>query len=153
PRRLPLEAQPQLRRRRLPAARLAHEAERRSRLERERDAVDRAHPLGAPAEETAPDRKVLAEGGGLEHSAHAGGAPAAGAAIPGVSSQQRVTCPASTTVSGGASTRQRSITDGQRGANAHPAGRRARSGGWPSMAVSRPVRRPRRGMDSSSARL
>ena len=80
-------------------------------------------------------------------------APPPGAPAPGASSQQRVTWPASTTVSGGASTRQRSITDAQRGAKAQPAGSRARSGGWPSMAVSRAARAPRRGMDSSSARL
>ncbi len=71
----------------------------------------------------------------------------------GASSQQRATCPSPTGRSGGASTRHRSMTCGQRGANAQPPGSRARSGGWPSMAARRAARAPSRGMDSSSARL
>ena len=97
------------------------------------ESTARTSPVDA-AEQPAPHREVLGEPLDLEERAHAG-----------VSSQQRATWPGADRRSGGASTRQRSITCGQRGANAQPPGSRARSGGWPSMAARRATRAPRRG--------
>src|ERR1700752_2404431 len=74
-------------------------------------------------------------------------------ALTGAESQQRLVWESATRNSGGASVRHRSMTLGQRGWNAQPGGGADGSGGWPSMAVSRWRLSPRRGIDSSSARV
>ena len=123
---------------------IADEAERPAGVDRERDGVHRAHEPGLPSQDAAAQGEVLGERRRLEERrrAHAG-----------ASSQHRLDRPAAGVNSGGSSARQRSITRGQRGANAHPGGSAARSGGWPSMAVSQSVDSERRGTDSSSARV
>ena len=58
---------------------------------------------------------------------------------------------ASYALGGGSASRQRSNALGHRGAKAQPAGSAARSGGWPSMAVSRCRPSLMRGIELSSA--
>ena len=57
----PLELEDAAPRRRLPAPRLADQAERLAAVERERHAVDRAHDPPGPTEQSAADGEVLDE--------------------------------------------------------------------------------------------
>src|SRR6185295_11118393 len=122
-------------------------------LDGEGNAVDRANGAVTAAENAAPRRKVLAKSGGFEDGGHAmlpvvvvASAPAACAA-----SQQRTLCPVPMLNCGGASTAQRASAAGQRGAKAQPGGMADRSGGCPSIAVSRARLSVMRGIEPSSA--
>src|SRR5262249_7164443 len=130
----------------LAAAGFADDAQGAAGLDRERHAVDRAHHPRRALEEFAAQGEVLDEAVGVEQRAgtHRASGPA---------SQQRAAWRGPRANAGGASTSQRAIACGQRGANAHPAGNCPRSGGTPSTAASRSTACPRRGMASSSARV
>ena len=90
--------------------------------------------------------KCLLRPGRLEHRHHA--APRCALAL---ASQQRAVLPSARLNSGGVSLWQRSNAAGQRGANAQPRGSADRSGGWPSIAVSRFRLSLMRGIEFSSA--
>src|SRR5439155_24074957 len=72
PARRPLELQDATARRRLAAARLAHQPERLAAMERERDAVDRAHDPTRTAEHPAADGEVLDDVPDLEKRSRLG---------------------------------------------------------------------------------
>src|SRR6185503_7214507 len=123
----------------LAAAGFADHAERPPALDRKRDAIDGAHHAAVAAEEPAPSSEVLAEPRRLEHDHQTAPlrAPVSAETEPAVASQQRTVRWSPNVRSGGAAWRQRSKALGQRGAKAQPGGSETRSGGWPSMAVSR----------------
>jgi hypothetical protein len=151
-----LELQDEARRRRLPASGLADEAEARPGRDAPRDVVDRAHDTALAAKEAALQGEVLDEVLDLEHRAAVVHAVvcsrhAAAEATGGSSSQHRTACAAVSRNSGGSVARHRSIALTHRGWNAHPPGSMAGSGGWPSIAVSRPRLAVIRGIDSRSA--
>src|SRR5262249_6613030 len=99
-------------------------------------------------QEAPPHREVLGEVAGLQERRGLGHRTGTGTL-----SQQRAVWRGPSTVSGGLSSRQRSTAFGQRGWKAQPVGGAARSGGWPSMAVSRSRLSLIRGIESSSARV
>ena len=117
-------------------------------LDRERDIVHRAHHAATAAEHASPRREMLAESRCLEH-----GHQAAPLCMRRALAQPaaRGACRLPRLNSGGASLRQRSNAAGQRAANAQPRGKRDRSGGWPSIAVSRWRLSLMRGIEFSSA--
>jgi hypothetical protein len=106
-----LEPEHELGRGRLTAAALPHHAERAPGLDGEGNVVHRPHHAPAPADETAANCEVLGEAAGFEEGRHPLRAPARA----GAATQQRVRCCAATSLSGGASARHRSTTNGQRG--------------------------------------
>src|SRR5215467_2352282 len=144
------EAQHQLCRRRLAAARFAHHPERAPSFDGERDAIDRPHHA-ATAEETAPCPKMLAERRSLKHRHQRAPLPALPRPASGAASQQRTRLLATPATSGGSAARQGSNALGQRGAKAQPGGNAERSGGWPSMAVRRCRPSLMRGIELNSA--
>jgi hypothetical protein len=138
------EAEHELGRGRLAAARLADDPERPARLDRERNAVDRSYDPALPAKDAAARLEMLAERRRLEQRHHAAplatrlSAVTATPRMPtGSVSQQRVVRPSSGKNSGGGAARHSATARTQRGAKAQPGGIAARSGGWPSIAVSR----------------
>ena len=98
----------------LPAARLADEAERLARVERERDAVHRADdgPDAAAEERRAADREVPGEVADFEERD--------GALAHDTWRQQLTVWPGASARAGGNSTRHRGSTCGHRGANGQP---------------------------------
>src|SRR5439155_23161680 len=135
-----LQEENELRGRRLTAARLADQPERRARLDHERNVVDRAHDLVRPAEQPAAYREVLDQPARLEERRHG-------------CSQHAVRWSVAMAVSCGTSVAHRSRRCGHRGWKAQPVGKADGSGGWPSIAVRRPLASPRRGIDSVRARV
>src|ERR1700730_10893097 len=122
----------------LPAAGLADNAEGPPALDRKRNPIHRAHDTATAAEKAALGLEVLAEPRRIENDRHATPLRTKTLVLmaSGAASQQRADLPSSKN-SGGASARQRSKTRAHRGAKEHPGGSAAKSGGWPSMAVSR----------------
>src|SRR6185436_9729172 len=105
------------------------------------------------ADETTAAGKVFAQTLGLEDGHQA--APVSTLSAPSTAlateSQQRTLRPSLSVACGGSRLRQRSMTRVQRGAKAHPGASIPRSGGCPSMAVSRRRLSLRRGIELSSA--
>src|SRR5712671_7969137 len=123
------QAEHKLCRCRFAAPAFADDPERAAVLDRVRDTVDRAHHSAVAAEDPALRLEVLGEPRHLENGRHAAPLPAA--------SQHRAVLPLVSLNSGGAASRHRSKARGQRGAKEHPGGNAAKSGGWPSIAISR----------------
>src|SRR5205807_9625171 len=117
--------------------------ERAARLDRERHPVYRAHHSAVAAANSAFRVEVLAEPRSFENDRHAAPLPAA--------SQHRAVLPRAAINSGGAASRHRSKARGQRGAKEHPSGNAAKSGGWPSIAISRCTVSDIRGIELSRA--
>src|SRR3954466_7135398 len=121
----------------LAAATLAHDAEDLGGVERERDAVHGRHLAEWRAERT---RDVVE----LDELAHASFTATGRSALPTAAAtschlMQAASCTGvSTGMSGGTAARHASIAKGQRGAYAHPGGRRMRSGGAPGIDSTAP---------------
>src|SRR5262249_34444127 len=130
----------------LAAAGFADHAERLAAADGGRDAGDRAHHA-AGAQQAAPRAEMFADFRGLEQG-HQITLPTP----EPLASQQRTERPSSGLLTGGSISRQRSMTLGQRGLKAQPGGSATRSGGCPSMAVSRWHFSLIRGIEVSSAR-
>src|SRR6266478_2985508 len=147
------EPEHELCRRRLAAAGFADDPEGSSALDRERDPVDRAHDAALAAEDPAPGAEMLAEARRFEnrHQAAPLRTKTSLAVECEAASQHRAVRFFSAVNSGGVSTRQRSNALAHRGAKAQPRGRAAKSGGWPSIAVSRWALSLMRGIELSSA--
>src|SRR6516162_4465967 len=139
--------------RRLSAAGFADDAERPPALDRERDPIHGAHHATVAAKEPVPGTEVLAELRRLEHDHQT--APPLALLEPGplAASQQRTVRLSLGLSTGGAVSRQRSKALGHRGPKAHPGGSAAKSGGCPSMAVSRSHLSLMRGIELSRARV
>ena len=148
----PLEAQDHLRRRRLAAARLADQPERLARADRRTRSPSTARTVaGGPAEHARGARESAWSGppprgaARLARSSASRGRRVAASSGPGARRRWRAR----------AAPRRGSAPSraGSAGRTSSPAAASARSGGWPSMAVSRPRRAPRRGIDASRARV
>src|SRR6185312_1488206 len=137
----------------LAAAGLADDAERASAFDGEGDAVDGADHAASGAEQVTPGGEVLGERGGFQEHYATSPLPITRSPTPvaWAASQQRAVRRSPSDVAGGASIRQRSNASGQRGAKAQPRGSADRSGGCPSIAVSRWRLSFMRGMELSSA--
>src|SRR6266481_4654574 len=147
------EPEHELRRRRLAAAGFADDPEGLAALDRERDPVDRANHAALAAEDPAPGMEMLAETRRFEnrHQATPPCTRMSSGTAGEAASQHRAVRPLLGLNSGGVSWRQRSNALAHRGAKAQPRGRAAKSGGWPSIAVSRWALSLMRGIELSSA--
>ncbi len=130
--------------RRLAAPALAHQPERLARLDREADAVDRAHERGVGAnagEQPCGSGKCLARSSTSSSGAIHAGPPrasdAAWLALPFPTRWQAATCPAPARHSVGTSAAQRGSANGQRGWKRQPEGSAVSPGITPGMAPSR----------------
>src|SRR5262249_40356805 len=112
----------------------------------ERDIIDGTHDAAAAPEHATARLEVLGQTIRFKYVHQA--APLCMATL---ASQQRAVRPLSRLNSGGASWWQRSNAAGQRAAKAQPRGKCDRSGGWPSIAVSRWRLSVIRGIELSSA--
>src|SRR5256884_331479 len=141
PARRPLELEDAPAGRRLAAARLADEPEGLAAADREAHVVHGTDDAGPPAEEPAADVEVFDEVPNLQEwrvVVHVAAPLRATARSRFAASQHALTWPPPPMgTSLGRSTAQRATWKAQRGAKAHPAPRRVRSGGWPSIGSRR----------------
>ena len=113
--------------RRLPAAGFPHQPQGLAGADAEIHPVHRPQRhAAAPQERAGPDREMLRQPRGHQQRAHA---------TP--TRIQAASCPGPWFSNGGMAATQASIRRPQRGANRHPAGRRAGSGNDPGIAISR----------------